>query len=49
VVGCSKSGPTGPITTYVYTDAKPGNYNVVVTGTAANGIVHNQNITIVVQ
>lgn len=30
-------------------DATPGSYNVVVTGTSANGILHNTTITVIVQ
>ncbi len=48
-IGCSKSQHVTQEPVITYANAAPGSYNVVVTGTAANGIVHNQNITIVVQ
>jgi hypothetical protein len=48
--GCAHhSSQPSPITNIVNTDATPGTYNVLITGTAANGIVHDQAITVVVQ
>ncbi len=47
--GCTHSQHTTAEPVFTYANAAPGTYNVVVTGTAANGIVHNQNITVVVQ
>jgi hypothetical protein len=48
-IGCSKPQHVTAAPVITYQNAAPGKYNVVVTGTAANGIVHNQSITIVVQ
>jgi hypothetical protein len=49
VSGCTHSQHTTAEPVFTYANAAPGTYNIVVTGTAANGIVHNQNVTIVVQ
>jgi subtilase family serine protease len=49
VAGCSKSEHVTQEPVITYQNAAPGSYSVVVTGTAANGIVHNQNITVIVQ
>jgi hypothetical protein len=48
-IGCSKSQHVTQEPVITYQNAAPGSYSVVVTGTAANGIVHNQTITVIVQ
>jgi hypothetical protein len=47
--GCGKSEHVTQEPVITYQNAAPGSYNIVVTGTASNGIVHNQNITVIVQ
>ena len=52
-VGCHQALPPNPTVITppppAPVDAANGTYNVVVTGTAANGIVHNTTITVIVQ
>ncbi len=49
IMGCSGSQHVTKEPVITYQNAAPGTYNVVITGTAANGLIHNQNITVIVQ
>jgi subtilase family serine protease len=49
IMGCSGSQHVTKEPVITYQNAAPGTYTVVITGTAANGLIHNQNITVIVQ